>query len=263
MIGFLREYRVTGKCHHNRKVPVSYRAVAISLSLGGFSILLTGNALAQSTPTSPRPGRTMSLRSRAQLAFGKSVQEELQLDGRQKQDISEINRLRRDVSTELYQAARHKKISMRELFSRLAKLNTDSDSKLQELLDEKQRVRLEQLFVQINDSNALTDQRVLKELGLTEDQRESVFEAKKKNTRILRRMAKEFSQLPKDDQKIQFAELQAKNRDRLFEVLTDEQRAKFETLKGEEIDFDPSEFRVRRSRTNRTRNVLNESSTAK
>ena len=220
-----------------------------------FIVLADASAQAQPENKSSRSRHTMAKRSRVQLAFGKSVQNELKLSEEQQIVISDLNRHVQDETTKLHQLARFQKIEMPELFARLAKQNADASTQLQTLLNEQQRTRLDELFVQINDSAALNDEQVVNNLGLSDTQRSTLNEARQENSETLRAAFPTFREMTKEQQKAKFDSLQKENRERLLAVLTDSQQEKFETMKGEKIEFDHAEFRIRRSRTNRTRKV--------
>ena len=195
------------------------------------------------------------MRSRVQLAFGLPVQDVLELNENQRIDVSEINRILKDSKTELFQQAREGKINTPKLMEGIAKLTNEAESKLQTLLDENQRTRLDELFVQINGVKALSDPNVVNALGLSDEQRELLEHSRDENTKSLRAAYPTFRTMTKEQQRTKFESLQSENRERMLAILTDDQRMQLEAMKGEPIDFDHSDFRIRRSRTNRTRNV--------
>lgn len=227
------------------------------LSIRSLVSILTVVTLTASTLLAEpgSPGRTMAVRSRVQLAFGLPVQDVLELDEDQRIDVSEINRILKDSKTQLFQQARERKIDTSGLMAGIAKLTSEAESKLKTLLNEKQRTRLDELFVQINDVKALNDASVVKALGLSEEQRVLLERSRDENTKSLRDAYPMFRNMTKEQKKTKFESLQNQNRERMLAVLTADQRNQLEAMKGEPIDFDHSDFRIRRSRTNRTRNV--------
>ncbi|MFC1757841.1 hypothetical protein ACFL2H_03615 [Planctomycetota bacterium] len=217
-------------------------------------VTTVGNVRAQSMPSS----RTMAVRSRVQIAFGVPVQKALELNDDQKHDISEINRILKDEKTKLFQSARQNQIKTTELMDRLSRMTVEAESKLQALLSEQQRIRLDELFVQVNDVKSLGDARVAERLELSDEQETKLAEARDDNTKALRAAYPAFRNMTKDQQKEKFESLRKQNRTRLLAILSQQQRKQLDSMKGEPIEFAHSDFRIRRSRTNRTRNVSKE-----
>ncbi|MCA9218082.1 MAG: hypothetical protein KDB27_33655, partial [Planctomycetales bacterium] len=192
----------------------------------------------------------MAFLPRYQIAFGVPAENALNMDQDQIRQIAELNaNLKRDT-TGLFQSARHKKISMPELFLSLDKLRSTADSELERILTKDQLLRLEEIFIQVNDAKALEDAAVIAHLGITEEQRHAIDRAREQNTRSLREAYPTFRNLTRQEQRAKFESLQHANRERVISILTEEQRVAFEAMKGESIEFDHAEFRIRRSRTN-------------
>ena len=118
-----------------------------------------------------------------------------------------------------------------------------------------QRIRLEELFVQVNDAKALDDAQVADALELSTEQKEQLAQARDDNTKALRAAYPTFRSMTKEQQRETFETLQKDSRTRLLAVLTDAQLEQLETMKGEPIEFEHADFRIRRRRTNLTRNV--------
>jgi len=108
------------------------------------------------------------------------------------------------------------------------------DAPIEAILDETQKARLEELFIQKNDGFALTDKRVATKLELTEDQIAEIKkidrESKPELTKLLQNMR---SNSDKDKLKAKEKEVSLQ----FIAVLTPEQAAKFETFKGKPFKF--------------------------
>ncbi len=108
------------------------------------------------------------------------------------------------------------------------------DSSFESILDESQKTRLEELFVQKNLGFALTDKRTAGRLELTEEQ---VAEVKRIHTEAKPELAKLMQNLRS---KGDVDKLKAKESEvsvMLLALLTPEQTTKFETFKGKAFKF--------------------------
>ena len=102
------------------------------------------------------------------------------------------------------------------------------------ILDDAQKARLEELFVQYNGGFALADPKVVTALGLSEDvvaQVKSIKGAASRELLQVMSQARSTSAVKAADKKREEFSLQ------MLALLTDEQKAKFETMKGKAFKF--------------------------
>ncbi|MEX2244337.1 MAG: hypothetical protein WD716_10895 [Fimbriimonadaceae bacterium] len=108
------------------------------------------------------------------------------------------------------------------------------DVDLTPILDDAQRARLEELYLQANTGYALSDPKVAAALELTDDQKQKVKTSKTEAAKQLltllseARSASAMKAAKKKQEELGVA---------MLDVLTAEQRAKFEALKGKEFKF--------------------------
>jgi Spy/CpxP family protein refolding chaperone len=174
--------------------------------------------------------------SKAELATLPDVQNELKLTDEQKIRVTEIHDGLRDDRRALFGTGFGR---FSEIRTKSEELNREAAKKVDELLDESQRTRLQQIFVQQNGPRSLLDPAVADSLGLSEEQKSKLAAAREENGRdfeaAFAQHGREWRQHARD--------LVAKGDERLLAVLTDEQRDRLETLKGEPLEIDMSQLR--------------------
>jgi Spy/CpxP family protein refolding chaperone len=171
------------------------------------------------------------------LVMREEVQQELQLvdeqlekvqaaaeemRGRMQSELGDLFAQMRDLSDEERQER------FDEIRSRVEKLNADMEKQLKKVLLPHQFDRLKQIElqtrVQQRGAEALTTGELAEALNLTDQQREK-----------LERRAEEVQQELQE----QIRQLQIEARNKIFEVLTAEQRAKLDALLGDQFDLPP------------------------
>ena len=108
------------------------------------------------------------------------------------------------------------------------------------ILDAGQQKRLMGIAIQVNGAGAVVDPAVAKELNLTDDQKKQLAEVRQKNMEALR----DAFQGGRDQggrEKIQ--ELRDEANKKMMAVLTSDQQAQLESLKGDKVDIDMSQLR--------------------
>jgi len=181
-----------------------------------------------------RGGRGMSgfgPPSAMRLITVEEIETELKLTDDQKKKISEINGDFED--------------SLREAFGggggreKMQQLMEDASTKLAEVLDDAQEKRLMGIVIQVNGANATMDPAVAKELKITDEQKSKLGDVRR-NTRD---QFMEIRDLPEDKRREAMDDLRKEIDGKLMEVLTDEQKTQLESLKGEAVEIDMSQFR--------------------
>lgn len=169
------------------------------------------------------------------------AEEELQLSGQQQAKITDWYPKARRKSLEIHRMIPDRKEISREKYERIVKKYNDARAALQakyrplvwKLLNEAQRDRLQQLIWQARMGFVLTHGKTFrKHVPLTDEQERAIEEAS-------RQYVEERSNLQEDEE--QFIELwleaHAKRDQRIFDVLTDEQKAAWAELTGEPFDL--------------------------
>ena len=94
---------------------------------------------------------------------------------------------------------------------------------------------------------ATTDPTVAKELGITDEQKQKLEEARREIGESMRDSFRELRDLSGEERDKKAEELRAEANKKLLAVLNPDQQAKLESLKGEPVDIDMSQFRGRDS----------------
>jgi hypothetical protein len=129
----------------------------------------------------------------------------------------------------------------------MEKLNQEASAKLAEVLDANQQKRLLGISIQVNGAAALSDPAVAKELEITDDQKTQLDEARESNMDAAREAFQDLrdQELSQEEMREKFQEIQQEGDKKLLAVLTSDQQAKLEQLKGEPVEIDRSQFRGR------------------
>jgi hypothetical protein len=116
-----------------------------------------------------------------------------------------------------------------------AKVNGEFEAKLKETLDDDQIGRLKQILLQSQGIEALAEADVVKELGLTEEQTKKIADIRSEYERKQRGLFRGDGN--QGDAFAKMGELGAERDAKAAEVLTAEQKAKFDALKGSPFDL--------------------------
>jgi Spy/CpxP family protein refolding chaperone len=175
------------------------------------------------------------------------VQKELNLSDQQKEKLKGLGREARPERPadggDLTPEERQQKLDefRKKARERMEKI----EKRLAEILKPEQLERLKQIRLQATGAAALADPQVVKALGITDDQRaklKKLYDGAGEKRRELRGSMRDLSP---DEREAKRAENQKKIRqiekelmDKALEVLTPEQREKFEKMKGKKFDLD-------------------------
>ncbi len=178
--------------------------------------------------------------SRASLGTLEPVREALKLNDEQKQLADTLHDQLMEDRREVFQNGNGDFESMRV---EMEKLDADATSKFNEKLDDTQKARLTEIYVQANGPNALADQAVIDSLKITDDQQSKLGTIRQTNREAFFDMFQDFGSMSDEERRETMTKLQQEGDDRLLKGLTDEQRAAFKKAGGEEVDFDLSQLR--------------------
>jgi hypothetical protein len=174
---------------------------------------------------------------RAQLAALPDVQTELSLTDEQKTIVTDVNDQLRQDRRDLLGTGFD---GWSAIQGRMEQHNNEASKKVNDALDPEQRKRLQQISIQQNGPRSLQEADVVAELGLSDEQKTKLAEAVSENTKAFE---SGFSGGDRDSWRQRAGELAEQADQRLLGVLTDQQQAKLEELKGEPFDIDMSQFR--------------------
>jgi Spy/CpxP family protein refolding chaperone len=124
-----------------------------------------------------------------------------------------------------------------------AKLNADYAAKLNEMLEEPQQKRLQEIYVQVNGTPALLDDAIVTALKITDEQKDDLNAALDDQRQAMMDAFQDFRDMTPEERTEELAALNKERDDALLAVLTDEQKTQFEAMKGEKIDIDMSQLR--------------------
>ena len=131
----------------------------------------------------------------------------------------------RDMSQEEREKA------MKEMGARMEKAN----AKLAEILKPAQLARLEEISIQQRGAMALADPKVVKKLGLSDEQQQKLRQVQEANVAAMRDLGREAG-------REKFLELRKQGAEKAMAVLTADQKAAFEKMKGAEFKMPEGAF---------------------
>lgn len=128
----------------------------------------------------------------------------------------------------------------------IEKLNGEATAKLVEKLDDGQKKRLTEIFVQANGPNALSDKQVMEVLKISDEQNKKLDDAREDNRYAFFDAFQDFQGMTEEERRDAITDLQEEADERLLKELSDEQREQFSELEGEELEFDLTPLMPRR-----------------
>jgi hypothetical protein len=165
------------------------------------------------------------------LAQNEKVQKDLEIVADQKTKLAALNV--RDIYTSLPQDLPPEE--------RGAKMLEAVMKKLGEILLPKQLDRLKQIQLQAEGAMALSNPEVVKALKITTEQQDKMKPISEEGQTKLREARRGLRDLSEAERPAKMAEIQKMTKelgDKLLEVLTSDQRAQLDKMKGEKIDID-------------------------
>lgn len=201
-----------------------------------------------------RRGRGFGFRplDAASLAGLEQVQNELKVTDEQKSKIDDIVGLYRDDRRQLFSGLRdvsreERAQKMDELRSQFDQMAAAAEKKVDAVLNDEQRKRLQEIVVQVLGGRALERADVTAALALNDEQKKkikAVFESEDQRRRDLFEQARDGN-LQREQIFTKFRELQTTINTEALAVLTDEQKAEFEQMKGAAFELQRPERRGR------------------
>jgi Spy/CpxP family protein refolding chaperone len=174
---------------------------------------------------------------RVTLAQLDEVRAELKLSDEHQQQIEDLNDELAEGLRTAFQDAGGDWDKMREAMNKRQK---EVNDKLDKLLDPAQRKRIQEVYIQVNGAGALQDEAVAKALQLTDEQAEKLEEVREASRDEF--MNAGLRDLDDEERAKKIDELTKSRDDKAIAVLTEEQRADFNEMKGEELKVDLSKL---------------------
>jgi hypothetical protein len=166
------------------------------------------------------------------------VQEDLQLSEEQKKQVTELNEKLNEERRDLFQGG---PAADREQFmEKWAKFNADAADAFNEILDDAQEKRAQEIYIQVNGPSLLVQEAIAEPLKISDEQQEKLQD-------VLAASREEFMNaglrdMEREEAAKKMAELIASRDEKLLAVLNDDQRTQFEKMQGKKIEIDLSEL---------------------
>lgn len=169
------------------------------------------------------------------------VQAELQLTDEQKTSAQKIVDDNRQAMMDL----RNSGASPEEFGEKMQERAKENKKKVDDLLKPEQRERLEQISLQIGGGAALSRPEIADKLGLNDEQKKKLQQISEDAQQ--KRMDLFSAGPPSDPQEAQdrmqkMTKINDEQKTSAIEVLTAEQKDKFEKMQGKKFDFDPMQL---------------------
>lgn len=160
------------------------------------------------------------------------VQADLKLSDEQKESITKLQDKAREARSEL------QGLSGQERQTKLQELRKDQDEKIGGILNDKQKARLKEIGLQQSGAFALANKEVAEALKLTDDQ---VNKIKELNDGFRKDAQAAFQSAANGGNpgsaRDEITKVRKDTGEKIMAVLTDDQKAAFEKMKGEKIDL--------------------------
>lgn len=208
------------------------------ISRAALPLLAAALLAASATPaTAQRAGQgaRLFLLPPVTLAQLAEVQTELKLTDQQKSKAAELQQQLVEERGAIFQDAAGDWEYIRE---EMAKLNADITKQLDEALDEAQRKRLREIYVQVNGPTTLQDPSIVEALALTDEQTTKLAQAIDDNRQKMFASFQDFQSMSDEERAAKTDELIEARDTALLAVLTDEQAKALESMKGAALEVD-------------------------
>ena len=166
-----------------------------------------------------------------QLVFRKDVQHDMQMDLGQR---NKFDNLHDKQANELQQARLNNRRNPAAVNAVVASQKKETKAKVDELLTDKQKQRLNQIAMQLQGNAAIVLPAVQKQLNLTDEQKQRVNEIRAQREQQIAQLQAQVAQgstVPQDVT-VLLQQIQSDNNAAYGEVLTPEQQDQFKKLQG-------------------------------
>jgi len=207
-------------------------------------------AMAMPTTASAQLGKGFQIPPAVRNIFllrTEQVQKELKLTDEQNSQIDDLAIQLQSDALELFSALQdlseeERKKELQNLMKKFAEKGKELQAKVDKFLDAKQNGRMKELSLQQRDAEALADDDVIKELKITDEQKKKLQDIRDEAARQLEEALKPLlggggGGGDLGDIRTKMEAMRKELSEKALAVLTTEQRAKFEKMKGEKFDF--------------------------
>lgn len=214
----------------------------------GMALFITSNAHAQQGRRGNfgRGGRGGA----AQLLQTPEVQKELKLDAAQIDLLNQLNTELREKGRTVFQSSQG--LAPEERDRKFAEFRVESEKKIGEILDAKQKARLHQLELQQSGMRGLSRPDVQDELKLSADQRAKIKTAVDSEREEMRKAFEGFrgggqnmTQEQRQEAFRKFGEVRTATEGKLSAILTDAQKKQYQSMQGAAFTFPERQRRQR------------------
>ncbi|HTM56289.1 MAG TPA: hypothetical protein VL175_19825 [Pirellulales bacterium] len=216
------------------------------LPLAGLAVL----AVVCSAQQAAAQFRNMRFPASLQNVFmlnGEAVQKELGLNDEQKKTISQLSDQMRADALEIMSGLQdlspeEQKEHMPELMKMVGEKGKEMQGKIDQMLDKKQVNRLKELSLQNRGAQALEDDEVIAALKITDDQKKKLADIREEGAKKLEETMQSLRSSGGDQGEIRqkIMGMRKELGDKALTVLTSDQRAQFDKMKGPKFDFPPN-----------------------
>jgi Spy/CpxP family protein refolding chaperone len=229
------------------------RFLGIAVPVLAACLLTADLALAQGQGPGRRGGPFGGMQAQpAMLLQNPQVQKELKLMDEQIAKIKEIADAYRPQPGAFANIQNMSEEERREFFAEMQKKGEEAGKKLTEVLTDAQNARFKQIQLWIQGTMALVQNEELgKKLEITDDQKaalKTITEESAKKGRDIRGFGPGSSEEERAEARKQFNALRTETEAECMAVLTDDQKAQFEKLRGPKFELDFSQMFNRRGR---------------
>lgn len=214
----------------------NYRLMLAVLALFLAAGLSARAAIAADPPATPRgPGFMGGGMPGLFLLRSEVVQTDLKLSDDQKQSITKLQDKAREDFSSL------QGLSQEERQSKMQTLLKEQEEKVGGILNDKQKARLKEIAIQQAGAMAMSNKDVAEALKLTDDQVNKIKELTD-SFRKDARAAFQSAAGDRDAAREAMTKLRKESSEKIMAVLTADQKAAFEKMKGEKIDLPTGGF---------------------
>jgi DNA-binding MarR family transcriptional regulator len=181
------------------------------------------------------------------LLRGEEVQKELNLNDEQRALLADIAMKLQQDAFEIFSGLQdltpeEQKEAMPDVMKMIDEKGKETQSQVDDLLDETQRHRLKELSFQARGAQALEDDEVVTALAITDEQKKKLADIREEGSTAIQTAFQKLRAGGGDQGEIrkQIGEMRKQLNEKALAVLTPEQLAKFEKMKGAEFKFPPS-----------------------
>jgi len=181
---------------------------------------------------SNRSGLRLGNVAPVQLLILDDVQTNLMLTEKQKEKATAIHEQftaeRRKMFAEISKESGNRR-------QKLAAMNKKTLAELETILDVAQRKRLQEILLQVNGATELLKDNIAATIKITDDQKEKLADIDRSNTKIRTESRKKLTGVSASTRSTKTSELHRQGNAKLLEILTAEQKKKFESMQGKKI----------------------------